>query len=101
MNPPRKKNLIGNWLNDIFFVKDAKASLAIGLLSVAIGIAVDLLLVWLRTIDDAFSLNQCGRLGDMLIRFTAGISVASILYFTICGLYNLVGRSTRNSNFPK
>ena len=85
---------MGAWLHERFFVKKAKPSLVIGLLSVAIGIAVDLLLVLWRTRDDTSFLNQCGRLGDMFIRFVAGISVALFLYFSICGIYNLFVRHT-------
>lgn len=89
-----ENEVVSNWIHERFFVKKAKARLVIVLFSVTIGIAVDLLLIWWRTIDDTFFLNQCGRLGDMFIRFVAGLSVTLILVFSICGLYNLFASHT-------
>lgn len=87
---------MGEWLHAHFFVKQAKANLVMGLFSVASGIAFDLGLVWWRTNDESFFLNNCGQVEDMSIRFLAGLSVALVLYFSICGIYNIFARRNRN-----
>ena len=79
---------MGACIQELFFVKRTKPRLVIGLVSVAFGIAVDLMLVgWTRS-DEAFFLNRFNCLADIIIRFVACISATVILAFTICGIYN-------------
>jgi hypothetical protein len=76
----------------VFFVKETKPRVVIGVVSVAIGLVVDIaLLVYRRTHEDFF-LNQHGRLFDMLVRFIAGFAIAVIVCFSTCAVYNICKR---------
>jgi hypothetical protein len=83
------KQTISDWANRWFFVKDKKAALTIALLSVGIGLAVDIGLVIYRRTHEEFFLNQHGRLFDMAFRFVALFAVTFFVFcwcleFTIC-----------------
>ena len=83
---------MNDWLNKVFFVKDAKPRVVIGLVSVAIGLSVDFGLVIYRRTHEEFFLNQHGRLFDMSVRYVAGFTVAVIVCLSACAVYNICKR---------
>ena len=83
-----ENNTVSAWLNKYFFVKEAKPRLVIALLSVAIGVAVDLAMM----LYSDFFLNQYDLPTDSASRFVACISATVISCFLICGIYNLLAR---------
>ena len=87
-----KNNTVSTWINKWFFVKEAKSRLVITLLSVAIGVAVDLAMLLCARMDNDFFLNQYNLSTDRAIRFVACISATVISCFLICGIYNLFAR---------
>ena len=88
-------NRVNDWLNKHFFVKDAKAALVIGLVSLAFAVASFVYLEILRVGDPDCFLNRYGILGDRIIKLVVCLGVAIIMLLLISGLYNLFIRHIR------
>lgn len=78
---------LSEWLNDVFFVEDKKTSLVIGLVSAAIGLAVDIVLyVYVRMHEDCV-LRRYDRVTNIFIRYVACLGACMIVYFAASGSY--------------
>ena len=86
------KQTISDWANRWFFVKDKKAALTIALVSVGVGLAIDIGLVIYRRTHDEFFLNLHGQLFDMAFRFAALFVVTLFVFLLASGIYNLCKR---------
>ncbi len=73
------KNSVNDWLNKHFFVKDAKAALVIGIVSMAFGLASVMYMDIRRVSDPEFFLNRCGILVDRIISLVVGLGVGMIM----------------------
>lgn len=80
------------WLNKYFFVKEAKPRIVIGWFSLAIGVAVELVMLFYKKVDSDSFLNQYDLPTDPVSRFVAFMSATLILFVLICGIYNLFAR---------
>ena len=76
-------------MNKLFLVKETKPAYVIGWVSVACGLAVFIGLGVYRRLDENCFLNQCGWLGDKLVRLVADIGVTIFTFTLMNGFYNL------------
>ena len=79
---------VTNWLNQQFFVREPKAAIVIMLVSVAVGMGVDIYLDASRRTDKHFFLNRYDRLTEMLFRYVVAMAVGGVVLLSASGIYN-------------
>lgn len=86
---------LSEWANKHFFVKESKPRIIIGLASVSIGLAADILLDAYRRMEKVP--DQYLWLTGAPARFIAGLGICVIVAFSASGIYNCWRRRSNRS----
>lgn len=86
------KQAISEWANRWFFIKERKPRVAIGLSSVAVGLAVGIGLDIYRRTHGEFFLNHYGRIFDVSVRFVAAIVTTVVVLLFVSGIFKICKR---------